>query len=66
MKTIRAKVVDPMHLELSQPVSAAPGESIDIVIVETQDDSDERDWRGRAKEQFLKAYDDQDAIYDEI
>ena len=64
MKTITAKILDPTHLELSQPISTQPGEFIHISIP----DEDEGDhlWLEEAKKHFLEAYDDEDAIYDKL
>ena len=64
MKTINAKVLDPTHLELSQPISAAPGESIRMTIAEEGDD--ESLWKDAAKRRFLDAYDPGDSIYDRL
>jgi hypothetical protein len=64
MKTISAKVLDPTHLELSQPISAAPGESIQIAIAEEGDD--EALWREAARKRFLGAYDPVDSVYDRL
>lgn len=64
MKIIKAKILDTTHLELSQPISAQRGEYIKISIL----DEREEDclWQEAAKKHFLEAYDDQDAIYDEL
>lgn len=64
MKIIHAKILDPTHLELSQPISAQPGATIRISVP----DDTEKDhlWREAAKKHFLKAYADEDAIYDEL
>ncbi len=63
MKTVVAKVLDPTHLELSQPISASAGESIRIVIAEDEDDAL---WKEAARGGFLKAYDPADSIYDRL
>lgn len=64
MKIVTAKIIDPTHLELHQPISARPGEVIRISIP----DDGEVDllWREAAKKHFLEAFDDEDAIYDEL
>jgi len=64
MKIIAAKVLDPTHLELSQPIPVQPGESIQISIPD--DSEEERLWREAAKKHFLEAYDDTDNIYDDL
>jgi hypothetical protein len=64
MKIIAAKVLDPTHLELSQPIPVQPGESIQISIPD--DSEEERLWREAAKKHFLEAYDDTDDIYDDL
>lgn len=64
MKIVKAKILDSTHLELSQPISAQPGQFIQISIP----DEGEEDslWREAAKKHFLEAYDAEDAIYDEL
>ena len=64
MKTIKAKILDSTHLELSQPIAAQPGEYIQISIPD--DGEEDRLWQESAKKHFLEAYDDQDAIYDKL
>ncbi len=64
MKTITAKVLDPTHLELSQPISASPGESIQIAIAE--EGVDEGLWRDAARKRFLDTYDPADSVYDRL
>jgi hypothetical protein len=64
MKTIRAKVLDPTRLELSQPISTSPGQSIQITIAE--EGEDEGIWREAARKRFLDAYDPADSIYDRL
>ena len=64
MKIIQAKILDATHLELSQPIAAQPGEVIVISVPDAQEEEDV--WRAAAQKYFLEAYDDQDAIYDEL
>ena len=64
MKLIKAKILDQTHLELSQPIVAQPGDEIIISIPDEQEE--EGAWREAARKHFLEAYDDQDAIYDEL
>ena len=64
MRTITARILDPTHLELSQPILAEPGESIQISIPD--EGENDRLWREAAKKHFLEAYDDEDRIYDEL
>ncbi len=63
MKTISAKVLDPTHLELSQPIPAKEGDLIEISIPEDEDD---HFWKAAATQGFLSAYDPADAIYDRL
>lgn len=63
MKVITAKVLDPTHLELSQPIPAKAGDLIEISIPVDEDD---RFWKAAAEEKFLSAYDPADAIYDRL
>ena len=64
MKIMHAKILDATHLELSQPLAAQPGDVIVISIPDAQDD--EQTWHEATRQHFLEAYDDQDAIYDEL
>jgi len=64
MKVITATIVDATHLELSQPLTAAPGTTMQIAIPEESED--DRVWRDAARQHFLDAYDEQDAIYDNL
>ena len=64
MKVITAKIVDSTHLELSVPIPVPPGKLIQISIAD--EDEDENSWREAAKQHLLAAYDDGDAIYDEL
>lgn len=64
MKIIKAKIIDPTHLELIHPITIQPGEFIKISIPD--ENEDERVWREAARKHFLEAYDDKDAIYDEL
>ncbi|MCP3994406.1 MAG: hypothetical protein GY722_04975 [bacterium] len=64
MKTLSAKVVDSTHLELAEPISSTAGERLEIVIPAM--DTEDADWHQAARDSFLDAYDDQDAIYDEL
>ena len=63
MKIISAKVLDPTHLELSQPIAAKEGDLIEISI---PIDEDEQLWKAAAERNFLSAYDPADAIYDSL
>jgi hypothetical protein len=65
MRIITATILDPTHLELSQPLEASPGDVIQISLPsETDDEMDV--WRDAAKQHLLDAYADEDAVYDEI
>ena len=60
MQIYKAKVLDPKHLELSEPVKAASGESIRVFISEPEDAL----WADAARKNFLNAYAPEDAVYD--
>ncbi len=64
MKTLDAKVLDARHLELAEPLSSKIGEWVRILIPES--DSEDSDWHQAAMDQMLSAYDDLDAVYDEL
>jgi hypothetical protein len=63
VKIITAKVLDPTHLELSQPIPAKEGDLIEISI---PTDEDDQLWKAAAERNFLLAYDPADAIYDNL
>ncbi len=64
MKVISAKILDATHLELSQPIAIPPGATIEISIPDESEDGSV--WRDAARDHFLDAYDEQDAIYDDV
>ncbi len=64
MMIVTAKILDPTHLELSQPIPAQPGAVIHISVPD--ENEEDRLWQETAKKHFLDAYDDEDAIYDKI
>ncbi|HEY5867654.1 MAG TPA: hypothetical protein VI542_19200 [Candidatus Tectomicrobia bacterium] len=64
MKIIKAKILDSTHLELSQPIDAEPGNYIVISVAEEAEE--EEAWQEMSGQHFLEAYDDQDAIYDQL
>lgn len=64
MKIIQARIVDSTHLELSEPLSARPGETIEVSLADR--DEDDPKWKDAAAERLLAAYDDQDAVYDQL
>ena len=64
MKNLSAKVIDPTHLELAEPISSTVGEHLEIVI--SAKDTEDAEWHEAARGSFLNAYDDEDAIYDEL
>jgi hypothetical protein len=63
MRIITATIIDPTHLELSQPLDASPGDVIQISLPPSGDD-DMEIWRDAAKLRLLDAYADEDAVYD--
>jgi hypothetical protein len=65
MRTISAKILDPTHLELSQPLDGSPGEVIQISL-STEEDDEMAVWREAGKRHLLDAYADEDAVYDQL
>ncbi len=64
MKTLSARVLDPTHLELAEPLSSRAGEWVRVLV--SKKDTEDADWQRSAEERFLSAYDDQDSLYDEL
>ena len=64
MKILTATLVDPTHVELSQPLAMPLGASLQLAIPEEGDE--EHLWRDAAKQHCLDAYSEQDAIYDDL
>ena len=65
MKVIHATILDSTHLELLEPLSARPGAEIQISVLD-QDDDQNNDWKKNSEQNFLKAYSDQDSLYDQL
>jgi hypothetical protein len=65
MRIVSARIIDPTHLELLQPLSEAPGAVIQISLPADSDD-ETAIWRDAAKQQLLSAYADEDAVYDDL
>ncbi|MFO0791821.1 MAG: hypothetical protein U0805_20355 [Pirellulales bacterium] len=65
MRTISAKIIDPTHLELSQPILGLPGNVIEI-SVPAEELNEDAVWHEAAKRHLLAAYADEDSIYDEL
>lgn len=63
-KVITATVIDETHLELSQPIPDQRGSHIKILIANDQEE--DRIWQEASKKHLLKAYDEEDAIYDRL
>ena len=63
MRTVRAKVLDKTHLELSRPIPYKQGVDIQIFI---NDEEDLSVWKTVSKKRFMKVYDKSDAIYDKL
>jgi hypothetical protein len=66
MRVISATILDATHLELSQPLTAAPGEIIQISLPDLDPNDELAAWRDAGKQHMLDAYDDEDAVYDEL
>lgn len=64
-KVIKATVIDETHLELSRPIPAQRGAHIKILIDDNEEEED-RLWREASKKHLLEAYDEEDAIYDRL
>ncbi|MFV1976823.1 MAG: hypothetical protein ACC651_13820 [Candidatus Scalindua sp.] len=64
MNVIEAIIIDQTHLELSQPISAKMGDSIQIIINEVAEN--ESLWHKAAKEHFFDAYDEKDSLSDNL
>jgi hypothetical protein len=63
MRVISAKILDPTHLELSQPLDGIPGTVIQISLP-AENENEMALWREAAKQHLIDAYADEDAIYD--
>jgi hypothetical protein len=65
MRVISATILDPTHLELSQPLEGAPGAVIQITLP-SETDEEMNLWHQASMQQLLSAYSDEDAVYDEL
>jgi hypothetical protein len=66
MKIITATLVDATHLELSQPLPVPPGTALRIVIPDANENEEDALWQDAAKQHFLDAYSEEDALYDDL
>jgi len=68
MTEITAKILDPTHLELNQPIFFTSGNIISIFIPDAAEKNmvEENLWIEAGNKHFLAAYDEEDAIYDNI
>jgi hypothetical protein len=64
MKFMRARVVDALHLELSEPIAEGLGPYVELVL--RDEDETEAEWRRAALKHFEDAYAPEDAIYDDL
>jgi hypothetical protein len=65
MRVISARILDATHLELSEPLSASPGEVIDVSVPSEANDEMAL-WREAGKRHLLNTYADEDAVYDQL
>ena len=64
MIVLKAKVVDPTHLELSKPIQAACGETVLVSLMVGAPESAERqDWLALSAEGLQPAYGDSEPEY---
>lgn len=63
MRTISATILDATHLELSQPLAGVPGQVIEITL---REDDELAAWRDAGRQRLLDAYDEEDAVYDDL
>jgi hypothetical protein len=60
MRTPEARILDSRHLELTEPLSAPPGDLIRIAITDGEGEMDL--WRRAGRQRFLEVYDPADGI----
>jgi hypothetical protein len=65
MQVFSAKIIDPTHLELSQPVEGLPGDVVQVSLAPSPQD-ELLAWREAGKRHLLDAYADEDAVYDDL
>jgi hypothetical protein len=64
MVVIKAKVIDPTHLELSRPIAAPDGEIVVVSVAGSGEEDDERlQWLGVAAEALQSAYGESEPVY---
>ena len=64
MIVLKAKVVDPTHLELSKPIPACCGETVLVSLtVGNQDDRERQEWLAMSAKGLQPAYGDSEPEY---
>ena len=64
MIILKARVVDPTHLELSEPIEASEGRSVLVSITESDEtDTEREEWLAASESGLQKAYGDSEPDY---
>jgi hypothetical protein len=64
MVTVRARVLDPTHLELDTPIAAVRGGDVFVVVTESNDaDAERQQWIDGSAESLGSAYGDSEPDY---
>jgi hypothetical protein len=64
MIVLKAKVVDPTHLELSKPIQVSRGQTVLVSLLEGDKDSaEDQDWLKMGTEGLQAAYGDSEPEY---
>lgn len=64
MAFVRAKVIDPTHLELSRPLSAPEGNTVLVYVAESGDEDEERlSWLRASSESLALAHGESEPDY---
>ncbi len=64
MVLVQAKILDPTHLELTEPIAAGHGGYVFVVVTESTDpDAERRQWLEKSSESLQDAYGDSEPEY---
>ena len=64
MKVLKAKVIDPTHLELAQPVQSCSGQDVLVSIDDYNEETAEhKEWMAASESTLVDAYDESEPDY---
>jgi len=63
MNVVKAKVVDPTHLELADPIEGPSGRTVLVSVAEPEEDAERRVWLEASAQSLAAAYGEAEPEY---